>query len=109
MPTTTTGWPFGPARRGERAARRRGVGAATATATTAAAATAKAAAATANVTPRPRLKCFDGSAVRAANTVPLSETNIVLPSALYATLVRRPLPSSTTFVSVGPYGGSQFT
>jgi hypothetical protein len=45
------------------------------------------------VTPAPRLNFFDGSAVRAANTPPLSATNIVRPSALKATLVRRPLPS----------------
>src|SRR5262249_18182512 len=45
------------------------------------------------VTPAPRLNFFDGSAVRIAKTPPLSATNIVLPSTLYATLVRRPLPS----------------
>ena len=45
--------------------------------------------------------------MRTANTSALSATNIVLPSTPYATLVRRPLPSYTTFVSVGPKGGSQ--
>src|SRR5688572_32693794 len=60
-----------------------------------------------NVTPRPRLNRRDGSATRVANTRPLSATNIVLPSTLYATVVRRPLPSKISFVSLGPYGGTQ--
>ena len=63
------------------------------TATTAAATTSAETATPGSVTPAPRLNFFDGSAVRIANTLPLSATNIVLPSALYATLVSRPLPS----------------
>src|SRR5215510_5106782 len=45
-----------------------------------------------NVTPAPRLNFFDGSDVRIAETPFESATNIVLPSPLYATFVRRPLP-----------------
>jgi hypothetical protein len=44
-----------------------------------------------------------------AKTPPLSATNIVRPSALYATLVNRGLPSYKTFVSFGPNGATQLT